>query len=189
VDIINLAKEKYKMEVVEQLGEKREVQYVPDWEVPEIINYNSKYKQTDSIKSVMKPLYVKTPSEPEKRFMELLNNSKKVKWWFRNGEGEIKYFAVLYKDENGFERAFYIDFIVMFNDGSIGLFDTKSGITATNAGPRAEGLQKFIKNENKKKKRLWGGILIYVNGSWRYNDEEKYRYDPNNLSTWKLLEI
>lgn len=189
VDIINLAKEKYKMEIVEQLSEKRKIQSVPDWEVPEIVNYNSKYKQTDGIKSIMKPLYVKIPSEPEKRFMELLNNSKKVKWWFRNGEGEIKYFAVLYKDENGFERAFYLDFIVMFNDGSIGLFDTKSGITATNAGPRAEGLQKFVKNENKKRKLLWGGILIYVNGSWRYNDEEKYHYDPNNLSAWKLLDI
>jgi len=83
--------------------------------------------------------------KPEKQFIELLEKSDKVKWWFKNGENEIKYFAVIYKDENGFERAFYVDFIVQFKDGSIGLFDTKSGMTAKDAGPRAEGLQKYIR--------------------------------------------
>jgi type III restriction enzyme len=189
VDAINLAKEQYKTKVVDQFREKREVQPVSKWEVPIIISYNSKYKQTEHEKSIMKPLYIRTPSEPEKKFMELLDKSNKIKWWFRNGEGEIKYFAILYEDENGFERAFYADFIVMFKDGKIGLFDTKSGMTAKDAMPRAEGLQKYIKAENKKDKKLWGGIVIYVNRTWRYNDEEKYHYDPNNLSNWKILEI
>lgn len=189
VDTVNLAKEQYKTRVVEQFREKREVQLVPKWEVPIIVSYNGKYKQTEQKNSITKPLYVRKPSEPEKRFMELLDKSDKVKWWFRNGEGEIKYFAVLYKDENDFERAFYVDFVVKFKDGRIGLFDTKSGMTAKDAGPRSEGLQKYIKTENKKGKKLWGGIVIYVNGTWRYNDKEKYHYDPNKLSSWKLLEI
>lgn len=189
VDTINLAKEQYRMKVVQPLSEKREVQSVPRWEVPVIITYNSKYKRKEYEKSIMKPLYVRKPSSPEKRFMELLEKSDKVKWWFKNGENEVKYFAVQYEDENGFDRAFYVDFIVFFKDGRIGLFDTKSGITAKNAGPRAEGLQKHIKSENKKGKRLWGGIVIYVNGTWRYNDEDKYHYDPNDLSSWKILEI
>lgn len=189
VDTINLAKEEYRTRVVKKLSEKREIQNVPEWEVPVIISYNSKYKQAESTNSVMKPLYVRKPSGPEKKFMELLDRSNKVKWWFKNGENEIKYFAVLYKDENGFERAFYVDFIVMLNNGTIGLFDTKSGITAKNAGPRAEGLQKSINAENEKGHKIWGGIVIYVNGSWRYNDNEKYVYDENNLSSWKLLDI
>lgn len=189
VDTVNLAKEQYKIRVVEQFREKREVQLVPKWEVPIIVSYNSKYKQTEQKNSITKPLYVRKPSEPEKRFMELLDKSDKVKWWFRNGEGEIKYFAVLYKDENGFERAFYVDFVVKFKDGRIGLFDTKSGIIAKYAGPKSEGLQKYIKTEHKKGKKLWGGIVLYVNRTWRYNDKEKYHYDPNNLSSWKILEI
>ena len=118
----------------------------------------------------------------------MLDKSKKVKWWFKNGENEIKYFAVLYKDENGFERGFYVDFIVQFTDGTIGLFDTKSGMTAKDAGPRAEGLQRYIKEQNKKGKKLWGGIVIYVNGTWRYNNE-KYNYNPNNLYGWRVLEL
>ena len=189
VDAINLAKEKYKKEVVEKLSERREIIHVSRWEVPVIISYNSRYKREEKKKSIMKPFYTKKLSQPEKQFIELLEKSDKVKWWFKNGENEIKYFAVLYKDENGFERAFYVDFIVQFKDGYLGLFDTKSGMTAKEAGPRAEGLQRYIKEQNKKGKKLWGGIAIFVNGTWRYNDNEKYEYNPNDLSSWKILEI
>jgi type III restriction enzyme len=187
-DTINLAKEKYRKAIVKQ-SEQREIQKVPNWEVPLIIPYNSRYRTVNSRLSVMKPLYVRSPSEPEQRFEELLDTSSKVKWWFKNGEGEIKYFAVVYKDENGLDRAFYVDFIVSFEDGSIGLFDTKSGITAKDAGPRAEGLQSYIKKENESGKKVWGGIVILVNDSWRYNDCQHYVYDENDLSAWKILSI
>jgi len=185
VDSINIAKERYKKEIVEQLNEKRERKETPKWEVPVIISYNSRYSKEEQPTSIMKPFYTKKPSEPERKFIELLNKSKKVKWWFKNGETEAKYFAVPYTDENGIERAFYVDFIVHFTGGSIGLFDTKSGMTAKDAGPRAEGLQKYLK----KNKNVWGGIAIFVNGTWHYNDKEKYEYNPNDLSSWKILEI
>ena len=187
VDSINLAKERYKKEVVEQLNEKRERKETPKWEIPVIISYNSRYSKEEHPISIMKPFYTKKPSEPERKFIELLNKSKKVKWWFKNGETEAKYFAVPYTDENEIERAFYVDFIVQFADGSIGLFDTKSGMTAKDAGPRAEGLQKYFKKN--KDKKVWGGIAIFVNGTWRYNEKEKYEYNPNDLSSWKILEI
>lgn len=189
VDAVNLAKEKYQQEVVKQLGEKRELQEVPKWEVPVIVTYNSRYAKDDKPLSILKPYYTKKPSEPERLFIELLEESDKVKWWFKNGETEIKYFAVLYKDETGVERGFYVDFIVQFKDGTIGLFDTKSGMTAKDAKARAEGLAKYIRAENKKGKKLWGGIAIFVNGSWRYNDQEVYNYDESDLSNWELLNI
>ncbi len=187
VDTINLAKEQYKTDVVEQINEKRERKDVPKWEVPIIVSYNSKYKRESHPSSIMKPFYTRKPSQPEQLFMELLDNSNKVEWWFKNGESEIKYFAVPYKDENGIERAFYVDFIIKFKDGTIGLFDTKSGMTAKDAGPRAEGLQKYLKKN--KDRKLIGGIAIFVNGTWRFNDKEKYEYNPNNLSEWKVLEF
>ena len=189
VDAINLSKERYKKEVVEQINEQREKKEISKWEVPVIISYNSRYKKESHPKSIMKPFYTKKPSQPEQLFMEMLDESDKVEWWFKNGETEIKYFAVPYTDENGYERAFYVDFIVQFKDGSIGLFDTKSGMTAKDAGPRVEGLQRYIKEQNKKGKKLWGGIAIFVNGTWRYNNNEKYEYNPNDLSSWKVLEI
>tara|TARA_Y100000034_G_scaffold119974_1_gene162300 strand:+ start:3713 stop:5902 length:2190 start_codon:yes stop_codon:yes gene_type:complete len=187
VDIINLAKERYKLEVVEQLSEKREKKENSNWEIPVIISYNSRYKKEPHPKSIMKPFYARKESKPEQLFMESLDKSKKVEWWFKNGVSEPKYFAVSYNDKNGKERAFYVDFIVKFKDGKIGLFDTKGGITAKDAGPRAKGLQKFIKRY--KKKKLWGGIVIESHGSWRLNDKEKYEYNPNNLSNWKVLDV
>ena len=187
VDVINLSKEQYKKQVIGQLSEVRERTEEPRWEVPLIDSYKSNAKQESHRKSIMKPFYTKKPSQPEKLFMDLLDNSNKVDWWYKNGEGEKKYFAVLYKDENNKEWAFYVDFIVKFKDGQIGLFDTKGGMTAKDAGPRAGGLQKYIKKN--KDKKLRGGIVIESNGSWRINDKEKYEYNPNDLSSWNVLEI
>jgi type III restriction enzyme len=135
----------------------------------------------------MKPFYSAKQSEPEKLFIEFLSKSKKVKWWYKNGEGEIKYFAVLRPDD----QAFYPDFIIQLEDGSIEIFDTKSGRTAEtgDAAPRAEALQRFIKKQNKSGRKLKGGIAIYVNGTWRYNDNEKYEYNPKDLSNWKVLDL
>jgi type III restriction enzyme len=185
VDTINLAKERYKKEVVEKLSERRELKETPKWEVPLFITYNSRYKAEHQPLSVIKPFYEAKQSEPERLFIEMLNNSKKVKWWYKNGEGEIKYFAILREDD----QAFYPDFIVQLKDDTIGIFETKGGMTAKDAKERAEALQKYIKMQNKKGKKLFGGIAIYVNGSWRYNDNEKYEYSPNNLSSWKVLEL
>jgi type III restriction enzyme len=188
VDTINLAKDKYKHEVVEPLSETREKVDVPTWEAPVIISYNEKYLKQDKPKSLMKPFYTRKQSEPERLFIEALEKSKKVKWWFKNGENEIKYFAVLRSDDEG---AFYPDFIVQFQDDTIGIFDPKVGRTAEtgDAGPRAEGLQKYIKEQNSKGKNLWGGIVINTSGTWRLNDNEKYVYDENNLSSWKILSL
>lgn len=186
VDAINLSKDKYKEQVVKQISETREKRENTKWEVPVIISYNSKSKKEEKSKSIMKPVYSKKASQPEKLFVDMLQESEKVKWWFKNGESESKYFAVEYM-ENGYEHAFYVDFIVQFNDGSVGLFDTKGGITAKDAKGRAEGLQKYISEQNDKGKNLWGGIAIFENGSWRYNDNEVYTYDKNNLSDWKVL--
>lgn len=183
VDSINLTKERYKKEVVEKLNEKRQLTELPDWEVPVVISYNSRYQPQEQPLSVMKPFYAAKQSEPERLFIEFLNSSDKVAWWYKNGESEMKYFAILREDD----QAFYPDFIVKLRDGTVGIFETKGGMTAENAPERAEALQKYIKEQNNNGKKLVGGIAIYVNGTWRYNDNEKYKYDANDLSSWKIL--
>ena len=140
----------------------------------------------------MQPYFTKIPSKPEKDFIELLDApSNKVKWWFKNGEGEKNFFAVLYKDENGAEHGFYVDFIIMMKDGRIGLFDTKSGITAKVAKEKAEALANYIGEQNKKHdKKLFGGIAIFKDGSWRYNGSKSYLFDEKNLGKdWQFLSL
>ena len=39
-------------------------------------------------------------SNPERYFINYLDESNDVLWWYKNGEKEIKYFAVPYKDES-----------------------------------------------------------------------------------------
>ena len=140
----------------------------------------------------MNPYYESTSKsktwETEKLFIEFLDGSKQVEWWFKNGERDATFFAVIHQDETNEDQPFYVDFIVKFTDGRIGLFDTKSGWTAKDAGSRSDGLQKYISEQNKKKKNLFGGIVIPKSGSFFTYTGIPYKYDKD-LTEWKILDI
>ena len=77
-------------------------------------------------------------------------------------------------------------------DGSIGLFDTKSGRTLEKAGNRSDSLQKYIRDQNKKGKKLWGGITTQnESGIFVYYNKEKWikfiKGDFSNFAVNKLL--
>jgi type III restriction enzyme len=91
--------------------------------------------------------------------------------------------------EQGQQKPFYLDFVVMLKDRRIGLFDTKGGIYAKTAKDRAEGLAEYIRNENKKGKYLFGGIVVKDKNSWRYSDSQTYYYDPHDLKGWHFLDL
>ena len=197
IDVINRAKELYQ-EVVGR-GKHEVVQNDEPWNVPRIINYNLNFVEKDYKRSIVQPYFAKTKgtdnlslfeedSDIEVAFIEYLEKAKQVKWWFKNGKQDGSYFAVSYV-ENGQEKPFYIDFIVMLNDGRLGLFDTKGGIFAKTAKERAEGLAEYITAENENGKKLFGGIVLKDKNSWRYNDSKKYSYDPNDLKDWKFLDL
>ena len=50
-------------------------------------------------------------------------------------------------------------------------------------------VQKYIEEQNKKGKKLFGGIVIPVDENWRYNDNENYFYNPKDLKDWKFLNL
>jgi type III restriction enzyme len=199
IDVINRAKELY-LELVGS-GKHELVQNDELWNVPETINYDLNFEKKNYKKSVILPYYARKSgrqkslledytedSVNEESFIEYLEKAKQVKWWFKNGTKDGSYFAVPY-EENGEAKPFYVDFVVMLKDRRVGLFDTKGGIYAKTAKERAEGLAKYIAEENKKGKKLFGGILIKEKNSWRLNDSKKYSYDPKNLKDWKFLDL
>ncbi len=197
IDTINKAKELYEETVGK--GKSELVQNDELWNVPRIINYNLSFRKKDYKRSIIQPYYSKTSggnslnlfeedSEIESDFIEVLEKAKKVQWWFKNGKSDATYFAVPHT-EHGVQKAFYIDFIVLMKDGSIGMFDTKGGYTAELAKSRSEGLAKYIKDQNKKEKKLFGGIVLHDKSSWRINSNDKYSYDPNNLKDWEFLDL
>ncbi len=197
IDVINRAKELYQEAVGK--GKHELIRNDEPWNVPEEIRYNLTFTKKDYKKSIIQPYYAKTQgnnalapfeedSDIEVAFIEHLEKAKKMKWWFKNGKQDASYFAAPYF-ENGAPKPFYVDFIVMTADGKIGLFDTKGGVYAQTAKDRAEGLAAYIAGENKRGKKLFGGIVVKDKNSWRFNDAKKYQYDPNNLKDWKYLEL
>jgi type III restriction enzyme len=194
--VIEESKAVYEEEVVNKLNKKRVFVENSDWEVPEFISYNEKYTVFSSRKSIMQPFYRYTDaSKTEIEFMKLLDRSDNtVKWWFKNRENEPKYFSVGYENDEGGNSTFYVDFIVKFNDNSIGLFDTKFGGTATIefAKAKAEALQKYIKMENQRGKNLSGGIVVPTDASylsWRINQNDIYTDDIQNIDKWKPFKL
>jgi len=196
-----MAREEYKRTVVAK-DEEREIENLV-WNVPKVISYNSKYKAKSCKKSVMVPYYSRyvennqtglfagyeEDSKVEIEFIDYLDKAKKVEWWFKNGQGEVNYFAVSYVDKHGRESAFYVDFIIQLKNGDVWLLDTKKGQTAEDAKERAQGLAEYIKEQKKKGKKIFGGIVIFSDRQWRYNDNEKYFYNPNDLKDWKFLDL
>ncbi len=166
------------------------------WNIPETLelNANNRERKPKAKKSAMIPFYESTLEarqwETEIKFIQFLEDSNKVEWWFKNGERDSTFFAVPYQDSVGESQTFYVDFIVKMNDGRIGLFDTKSGWTAdvAKSGPKSNGLQKYISDQNKKGKKVFGSIVVPKGNSfWIYN-KSPYKYDKD-LTEWSVLEF
>ena len=188
VNAIDKAKEEYQKRAVKR---EPELVFVKDWNILEFIRYNENYTQVEYKKSIMKPFFSDERWKSEKTFIEFLEKSENVKWWFKNGDRDRTFFAVPY--DNGEQKPFYVDFIVELKTGKIGLFDTKAGFTKMIAGPRIDGLYKYIKGENRGEKSLFGGIVTNTDqenyrGRWIYFDKPTKELDDNNFDNWKILE-
>ncbi len=191
VNTLNTAKDAYKAETEQR---EEELKNTPEWEVPESADYSEIYTEFAAQKSVMRPFYVlKNGWKTETAFVKILEESPNVRWWFKNGEDESKYFAVPYK-ENGEEKPFYVDFIVQFTDDKIGLYDTKSGITVNIAGDKSDGLLSYIKTQNAVGKNLRGGIVAPVNPNnygqgWKLYTGKGANIRNSDSAEWKPLEL
>ena len=153
------------------------------WNIPECINYNQEYEKHEVNKSIMQPFYSKkNSSDPEKKFIQFLEDSNKVKWWFKNGEKDRIFFAVPYEKDNR-HFLFYVDFIVQLADGRIGLFDTKGRTTAYESKEKVKGLKKYI-DQNK---NISGGIVVFNNGYWRIYRENGQNFDIEKADNWEPL--
>jgi type III restriction enzyme len=164
---------------------------VPDWNVPESLSFGGEYKKIEVKKSIMVPFYGDEKWKSETAFIDFLEKSDKVEWWFKNGDRDATFFAVPY--DNGEKKPFYVDFIVKLKDGRIGLFDTKSGLTKQVAGPKIDGLYKYIQGENKRGKKCFGGIVVNTEqnyrGRWVYFDKTSKDFRDNSFENWADLTL
>jgi type III restriction enzyme len=189
INVIDITKEVYRKETVKR---EPELDLVENWNVPDSLSFGSRCLKEDRGRCIMHPFFSDGRWKTEKAFIEYLEKSDKIEWWFKNGERDATFLAVPYG--NGDKKPFYVDFVVMFKDGRIGLFDSKSGFTQKLAGPKIDGLFNYIQSENKKSKNLFGGIVVNTDqknycGRWVYFDKTSKELRDNDFSNWKNLEL
>ena len=192
---INITKDKYK-EIVE-LREKETKDI--NWNVPEAIRFNEKYRREEYKKCIVKPYFTETNWNTEINFIEYLEKrALNVDWWFKNGDRDAVYFAIPYDFEDE-KLLFYVDFIVKMKDGSVGLLDTKSGQTLNDSklkdkGAKMDSLMEYIEKNSKKSKKLFGGIVTNTDqrdytGSWKIYKGKGEKIKSTDFKNWEMLEL
>lgn len=186
--IIERAKERFrKVRIKEQLSKQKRKEY--KWDVPVVDYYNELYEKVPTKNYALNTCYLlEKRSQPEKDFEKMIADSKNIKWWYKNGTSKEIYFAIPFTDKEGFERAFYPDFILRKKDGAIGIFDTKSGMTADSddTARKSDALQEYI-SKNKKHK-LFGGIVVPEKTGMKMFTGKKYNSDTSEKD-WSIINI
>jgi len=188
INVIDKAKEEYQKEVIRRENELVEVE---NWNIKETYPFNENYIKEDREKSILQPFYAQYKSDLEKAFVDSLEKSEAVEWWFKNGDRDATFFAIPY--ENGKKKPFYVDFIVKLKDGRIGLFDPH-GVHLSDFKAKSGGLLNYLEKEDKKGKKLFGGIVTNTDprnyhGRWIYFDKPSKELKDNNFDNWVDLEL
>ena len=192
-NVIEKTKKIYKEEV-EKRGDELIVD--KDWNIREfwpLEGVESDFVKEDYKKSLMQPFYMKGEGwKSEKFFIDYLEKSKNIDWWFKNGSQDAVSFAVPY-NEGQKQLPFYIDFVVKTKDRKIWLLDPH-GTYLADFGSKSDGLQKYIKDQNKKDKKLFGGIVANTddrnyNGRWVYFTENSAKFKKGEFRNWIDLEL
>jgi len=162
-----------------------------DWDIKkdEFFNQHTDEK-VDYKLCIFEPCYLdKDRSNPEIEFEKHLETkSDKIEWWYKNGVGKKDYFGIKY-EENDLPQTFYPDYLIQLKSGITFIGDTKAGETATSSKSRAEALRAYIVEQNKKGKKLIGGIIIKDDTKkWRVNQQGTFKYDKNDLTDWDYFD-
>ncbi len=194
-ELIVVALERFEQWQKAKGNEKRRVEYA-SWEVPEYRYYSENFNKQYIESHAMEPFYEYiSVSSPEKRFKEFLEaNNQHIEWWYKNGDAGKEHFAVPYikQADQKLERPslFYVDFVIKFKSGKIGLFDTKTKRSDLDAPKKHNALLEYIEKANKdnNNETLLGGVLIEEpidSNHWRFcaNRIE----DTKDLTGWEFL--
>ncbi|MBE7704081.1 MAG: hypothetical protein E7Z89_08560 [Cyanobacteria bacterium SIG28] len=189
--LLSMATEKYKPVKTEELKTKAQnlINWDLEWEIPESKSYNPEiFEKVDVLKSISTPCYLEiNRSKPERAFIKYLEESPDVLWWWKNGDEHMRdNFGIQKLDTSSFQP----DFIVMYSNGILGIYDTKDpGFQEDDNKIKAETLQKYIEEENKKNKNLIGGIIIKdSNNQLKINNNAIYKSYKTNPEEWNYLE-
>jgi type III restriction enzyme len=161
-----------------------------DWEILPTRNYSpTSYKKVKYQNNIYDPSYVSFDSKIEEEFVDdVLEKDKNIDWWWQNGSEHMQAnFGVKYCG-NKIPQTFQPDFIVKLRDSRIGIFDTKAkDDRIEDQRVKHEALQKYIKEQNKKGKNLFGGLVIKDGAHYKINQKMNYKSFSEKNDDWNIL--
>ena len=188
----NLAKQKNSRK------EQAEKQEVETFVVKKRYAYTDDYEALEMKRCLFRPFYIRKNykgRKTEQEFAEFLDAQETVDWWMKNGDSGKDFLSIRYESsEDGETHLFYPDWIVHYYDGTIGIYDTKGGITASSQDThdKANELQRRIKilnGWNRENIRYIGGIVCTRNGMWMLNKEPQYSYQSRSMDRKFNIEL
>ena len=147
-------------------------------------SYTDDYIEIEQSNCVMESCFIRDyiGKENEERFINYIDESEEIEWWFKNGDnGKDAYSLVYFNKTLKRESLFYPDWIIKFKSGKFGIFDTKAGRTLNTEG-RAEGLANKLEELGDD---FVGGIVRFANGVWEYCCSKDYNDMTPGDSEWK----
>lgn len=185
-------REKY----VRERREKAEQQETTIFKIQKVYAFSEEYEPLDMKRCLFKPFYIgKSYSGRmiEEKFANYLDGQDAIEWWMKNGDSGKDWFSIRYFNETTQRKElFYPDWIYKKKDGTIGIWDTKDGQTASSIETKnkAEELQRHLKilnNPSREGIRYEGGIVRMENGMWYYNSNDDYQYREGSTEGWKYM--
>ena len=138
-----------------------------------------------SEKSFQQPFYLLKEyngRDNETSFIRFLEGNTDVEHWYKNGNSGKDALGIRYNDTKGTKttaddeiRIFYPDWIVLYKNGDIGIYDTKSGITGVERSAETKDKLKALSAKieylnSVSKTHYKGGIYEPKNGGWELID-------------------
>jgi type III restriction enzyme len=199
-DLYNLAREIYAQFMAARATTKKTTvkELEQPWDVPEFKIYADKYVEHPAESHALEPLFARDrgsqllfDSANEHRFIEYLiaNEAEHIQWWYKNGSSNKDDFAIPYTRRDGTDSLFYVDIVIQFKNGTLGLFDPKTVESDPENVVKHNALIAYIDTLNAKGRKAIGGIILPERGSWRYcrnrieNDRDLTGWDFFNPAT------
>lgn len=191
--IISKSTQEYKPIHKYEVDQKERYELNENWHIPYDKNYNpNTCVQINSKLSIHQPLYMETKDGKvdllEIDFIKYLDmHEDEIEYFWKNGSEHMNTNFGIAKEDGS---AFQPDFLILFKDGRIGIFDTKAGkgFNENDNEEKSNVLQQYIVDENKKGKNIVGGLVIKHNEKFYYYDRGVYSRFLDEPNKWKCFD-
>lgn len=183
-------------EFVKKRREEAERQETVTFKIQKAYSYSDDYEALEMERSLFKPFYIGRNYDGrlnELKFAKYLDRQESIEWWMKNGDNGKDWLSIRYFNEvTQKKELFYPDWIYKKKDGTIGIWDTKGGQTASSIETKnkAEELQRRIRRLNgfdREGIRYEGGIVIEANSMWYCNNRDEYHYKQGSTEGWRNM--